>query len=277
MRAAALLLASLLTVPAARADSAAAMCELLPKGSSQPVALRACVFSQRQGFSGIQLAGGQRHEVSPQDGGPGRFTDAQGQAVRRQAGLGQRGQQFRLADGSTLRVLWGGGPLQTTLALQGIRFTLASANQGSLNTLVVTPAGLTIDNRPQRQDIDGSISSAELADLDGDGSPELYVGTTSAGSSSAGSLLGWAVNKRKSLSSVFLPPLDPASPQAQGHQGHDSFQVEGRHLVQRFPVYRPGDANASPSGGMRTLHHRLVPGEAGWLLQLERWSDTQKP
>ena len=274
---ASMLLASLLAAPAARADSAASLCELLPKGHSQPTALRACVFSQRQGFIGIQLAGGVRHEFSPQDSGPGRFTDAQGRAVQRVAGLGKRGQQFRLADGSMLRVLWGSGPLKTTLALQGIRFTLASANQGSVNTLVVTPAGLSKDNRPQRQEIDGTVSSAEVADLDGDGSPELYVGITSAGSSSAGSLLGWAVNKRKSLSSAFLPPLDPASPQAQGHQGHDSFQVEGRHLVQRFPVYKPGDANASPSGGERALYHRLVPGEAGWLLQLDKSVDSQKP
>lgn len=261
----------------ARADSAAALCELLPKGGSQPTAVRACVFSQRQGFIGIQLAGGQRHDFSPQDSGPGRFTDAQGQPVLRQVSLGKRGQQFRLADGRTLRVLWGSGPLKTTLALQGIRFTLASANQGSQNTLLVTPAGLTIDNSPQRQAIDGTVSSAEVADLDGDGSPELYVGITSAGSGSAGSLLGWAVNKRKSLSGVFLPPLDPASPQAQGYQGHDSFQVEGRHLVQRFPVYKPGDANTSPSGGVRALYHRLVPGEAGWLLQLDKSIDSQKP
>ena len=271
------LLASLLAAPAAQADSAAALCELLPQGQRLPTAVRACVFSQRRGYIGIQLAGGQRHDFSPDDSDPGRFTDAQGRPVLRQAGLGKRGQQFRLADGSTLRVLWGSGPLKTTLALQGIRFTLASANQGSSNTLVVTPAGLTIDNRPQRQAIDGTVSSAEVADLDGDGSPELYVGITSAGSGSAGSLLGWAVNKRKSLSAVYLPPLDPASPQAQGYQGHDSFQVEGRHLVQRFPVYQPGDANASPSGGVRALHHRLVPGEAGWRLQLDPSVGTQKP
>jgi hypothetical protein len=267
-------LAGLLMTPSAHADSAAALCELLPKGRQQPTAVRACVFSQRQGFIGITLSGGQRHDFSPRDGGPGRFTDAQGRPVQRVAGLGKRGQQFRLADGSTLRVLWGSGPLKTTLALQGIRFTLASANQGSSNTLLVTPAGLSIDNSPQRQEIDGTISSAELADLDGDGSPELYVGSTSAGSSSAGSLLGWAVNKRKSLSGVFLPPLDAAAPPAQGYQGHDSFQVEGRRLVQRFPIYKPGDANASPSGGVRALYHRLVPGEAGWLLQLDKSVDS---
>ncbi len=273
-----LLLAGLLAAPTAHADSAAALCELQPKGHSQPTALRACVFSQRQGFIGIQLAGGVRHDFSPQDGGPGNFIDAQGRAVQRVAGLGKRGQQFRLPDGSTLRVLWGSGPLKTTLALQGIRFTLASANQGSINTLVVTPAGLSKDNRPQRQEIDGTVSSAEVADLDGDGSPELYVGSTSAGSASAGSLLGWAVNKRKSLSAVFLPPLDAGAPQAQGYQGHDSFQVEGQRLVQRFPVYKAGDSNAAPSGGQRALSYRLKAGEAGWLLVLDGQVDTpQKP
>ena len=270
----ALLLCGLLATTPARADSAAALCELLPKGSAQPTALRACVFSQRQGFIGVQLAGGMRHEFSPQDK-PGAFTDAQGRPVNRFAGLGKRGQQFRLADGSKLRVLWGTGPLKTTLALQGIRFSLASANQGSVNTLVVQPAGLSIDNQPQRQEIDGTVSSAEVADLDGDGSPELYVAVTSAGSGSAGSLVGWAVNKRKSLSGVFLAPLDAASPQAQGYQGHDSFSVEGRHLVQRFPIYQPGDANASPSGGTRALFYRLAPGEAGWLLQLDKSVDSR--
>jgi len=269
------LLTGLLLAQPAHADSAASLCELLPKGHKQATALRACVFSQRQGFIGIQLAGGERHDFSPQDSGPGNFTDAQGRPVQRVAGLGQRGQQFRLADGSTMRVLWGSGPLKTTLALQGIRFTLASANQGSVNTLVVTPAGLSRDNSRLTSEIDGTVTSAEVADLDGDGSPELYIGITSAGSSSAGSLLGYAVNKRKSLSGVFLPPLDPTSPQAQGYQGHDSFRTEGRHLVQRFPLYRPGDANASPSGGMRTLYHRLARGEAGWLLQLDKSDDSR--
>lgn len=269
-----LLLCGLLATSATYADSAPSLCELLPKGQPLPTALRACVFSQRQGVISVQLAGGGRHDFSPQDP-PGAFTDAQGRAVQRSAGPGRRGQQFRLADGSTLRVLWGSGPLKTTLALQGIRFTLASSHQGSVNTLVVTPAGLGADNRPQRQQIDGMVSSAELADLDGDGSPELYVAVTSAGSGSAGSLLAWAVNKRKSLSTVFLPPLDAASPQARGYQGHDSFHIDGPHLVQRFPVYQPGDANASPSGGERALFYRLARGEAGWLLQLDKSVDNR--
>jgi hypothetical protein len=78
---------------------------------------------------------------------------------------------------------------------------------------------MATDNRPQRQQIDGTGSSAELADLDSDGSPERYVGITSAGTGSAGSLLGWAANKHQSLSGVFLTPLYAASPQAQGAPG----------------------------------------------------------
>ncbi len=269
-----LVLCGLLAAGPALADTVDARCDVYAPGAAKPRAVMACQFSQRQGFIGVQLAGGMRHAFSPQDK-PGAFADAQGRPVQRFAGLGKRGQQFRLADGSTLRVLWGGGPLKTTLALQGIRFSLASANQGSINTLVVKSAGLSIDNQPQRQAIDGTVSSAELADLDGDGSPELYVGITSAGSGSAGSLLGWAVNKRKSLSGVFLPPLDAASPQAQGYQGHDSFRVDGSHLVQRFPIYRPGDSNASPSGGERALFYRLARGEAGWLLQLDKSVDSR--
>ena len=266
------LCATLCALPA-RADTQAALCETVPKGQRLPTALHACQFSQRQGVIGIALAGGARLDFRPQ-GAAGRLADAAGKPVQRVAGLGPRGTQFRLADGRLLRVLWARSPLDSTLALQGIRFRLQGPNDRSLNPLTVTPAGLAIDNRPQQQEVDGTVTSAEVADLDGDGSPELYIGITSAGSGSAGSLLSFAANRRRSLGLVFLAPLDPASPEAQGHQGHDRFSIEGNRLVWRFPVYRPGDPNAAPSGGTRAVYHRLMPGEAGWLLRLERTLDS---
>jgi hypothetical protein len=169
--------------------------------------------------------------------------------------------------------LWVRSPLDSTLALQGIRFRLQSANAGSVNALTVTPAGLQVDNRPQRGPVDGTITSAAVADLDGDGSPELYVGITSAGSGAAGQLVGFAVNRRKSLGFVALAPLGAGSPEAQGYMGHDRFTAEGDRLVRRFPLYLPGDANAAPSGGSRALFYRLAPGEAGWQLVLDRRED----
>lgn len=155
-----------------------------------------------------------------------------------------------------------------TLELQGIRFHVTSANAGSTNTLNIIPSGLEIDNSPIVKAIDGMVSGAEVADLNSDGSPEVYVYVTSAGSGSYGSLAAYAANRRKSLSEIFLPPLTDAD--AQGYMGHDAFAVLEGVLGRRFPIYRAADSNAKPTGGMRQLQYRLVPGEAGWVLKLDQ-------
>jgi hypothetical protein len=52
--------------------------------------------------------------------------------------------------------------------------------------------------------------------------------------------------------------------------GHDEFAVVENTLVRRFPVYKDGDSNAAPSGGVRQLQYKLKPGEANWQLKLDR-------
>jgi hypothetical protein len=54
---------------------------------------------------------------------------------------------------------------------------------------------------------------------------------------------------------------------ARGYMGHDEFSVVERYLVRRFPIYRAGDVNAKPTGGLRQIQYRLRPGEAGWILR----------
>ena len=44
-------------------------------------------------------------------------------------------------------------------------------------------------------------------------------------------------------------------------------------LVRRFPVYRDGDTNAKPTGGMRQIQYKLAAGEAGWLLRADKVVD----
>jgi hypothetical protein len=55
-----------------------------------------------------------------------------------------------------------------------------------------------------------------------------------------------------------------------GYMGHDEFAVVENILARRFPIYRDSDANAKPTGGMRQLQYKLIPGEAGWTLKLDR-------
>lgn len=57
---------------------------------------------------------------------------------------------------------------------------------------------------------------------------------------------------------------------SKGYMGHDEFAVVESILVQRFPVYRDTGTNANLTGGTRQLQYKLAPGEAGWILKVDR-------
>ena len=159
-----------------------------------------------------------------------------------------------------------------TLTLQGITFRVRSTNAGSMNRLRIEPQGLRGKgaNAVVEKEIDGTAVDAEVADLNVDGSPEVYVYVTSAGSGSYGSLVAYAANRRKSLSEIYLPPLAEDPVASKGYMGHDEFRVVESTLVRRFPVYREGDTNAQPTGGTRQVQYKLKAGEAGWILRPDR-------
>jgi len=160
-----------------------------------------------------------------------------------------------------------------TLSLQGVRFRVQCDNASSENTLTLKPSGLEIDNSPISVVVDGVVTGAEVADLNADGSPEVYVYVTSAGSGAYGSLAAWSANRKKSLSMISLPELAEDTVHGKGYMGHDEFVMAEQYLVRSFPVYREGDSNAAPSGGTRQLRYKLEPGEATWQLVVERAED----
>lgn len=159
------------------------------------------------------------------------------------------------------------GSFDQTLSLQGISFHVSSTNSGSRNLVRIEPHGLEGDNTVIEKDVEGSVTGAEVADLNEDGSPEIYVYATSAGSGSHGLLVGYGANKRKSLSEIYLPSLQDDPRTSTGYMGHDKFRVAGNTLVRRFPIYRDEDTNAQPTGGIRQVQYHLLAGEAGWVLK----------
>jgi len=162
------------------------------------------------------------------------------------------------------------GVFDKTLEFQGIRFHVICANAASVNTLQIIPEGLEIDNSARVREINGTVTGAEVTDLNADGSPEIYVYVTSAGSGSYGSLVAYSVNRRKSLSEIYLAPVSENPVAAKGYRGHDAFAVLEGGLGHRFPIYLDTDINAKPSGGVRQLQYKLVPGEATWILNLDK-------
>ena len=154
------------------------------------------------------------------------------------------------------------------LTLQGITFHVVATNEGSLNQLTIIPTGLEGSNRVIKQEIDGSVTGAQIADINADGSPEIYVYVNSAGSGSYGTLVAYSANNKKSLSRIYLPSLEDDKKNAVGYMGHDEFKIMKSTLSRSFPVYKEGDANCCPKGGTRQLQYKLIAGEAGWQLKL---------
>ena len=160
------------------------------------------------------------------------------------------------------------GAFNKTLMLQGVNFHVTCPNEGSQNTLRITPSGALHAPKIIEQQIDGSVVGAEVADLDANGLPEVYVFVQSAGSGSYGIVVGHAVNRGSAITPIVMPELTDDARASAGYMGRDRFSIAGNRVVRQFPVYRDGDPNAAPSGGTRQLHYRLVPREASWALQL---------
>jgi hypothetical protein len=164
--------------------------------------------------------------------------------------------------GLSLAPLAQAAPFQQQASLQGVTFQVKSSGEGSIQKLVVKASEQGHVLPVVKEEIDGRVTGMEVEDLNSDGKPELLVYSTSAGSGSYGSVNAWTVSNGHTLLPITMPELSGAM--AKGYMGHDSFAVVETSLMRRFPIYRPGDSNAKPTGGLRTITYKLVPGEASW-------------
>jgi hypothetical protein len=160
------------------------------------------------------------------------------------------------------------------LNLQGVGFNVSSIEQNGTHTLTVFTYGLEERDYRETFDITGyQITDAEVEDLNSDGSPELLIYTQSDGSGSYGNVLAFSVNNKKSMSQVYVPPVADNEKINKGYMGHDEFSVVETSLVQRFPIYKEGDTNANPTGGIRQISYKLVEGEAMRKLEVDKITD----
>jgi hypothetical protein len=159
------------------------------------------------------------------------------------------------------------------LRLQGISFDVSTSGQGSIQKLSIQPAGLSIINRELNHEIDGRVVDAEIEDLNADGYPEILIYTQSAGSGSYGDVIAYSVNNGKSVSQVYFPPLSENPKAMKGYMGHDEFMLIENSLARRFPIYKEGDTNANPTGGLRQVQYKLLDGEASRRFEIIKITD----
>lgn len=127
--------------------------------------------------------------------------------------------------------------------------------------LTIQPSGLAVDNTKIIKQIEGTITNAEIGDLNGDGFPEVLIYITSDGSGSYGTVIGYSVNNGKSISEIYMPNIADNPKAKKGYMGHDEFAIVESSLCQRFPTYNPQDTNSNPTGKMRQIQYKLKDGE----------------
>lgn len=158
-----------------------------------------------------------------------------------------------------------------TVELHGIRFHVSAATHPEGGTRVrVAPAGLLADNSIMERVVSGTVTGAEVGDLNADGSPEIYVYVAGSDADAHGSLVAFSANRKRSLSEIALPDLAAVPAHAAGYRGHDQFAVLEGVLGRRFPIYSGEGPEARPSGKTRQLQYRLAAGEAAWQLRVDR-------
>ena len=157
------------------------------------------------------------------------------------------------------------GTFEQSQSLQGVTFRVKASGAGSQQQLTITARDGKRAFQPIHETVDGQVIGAEVADLNSDSQPEIYVYVQGAGSGSYGQLVAYSASRGQNLLPIYLQELSGAP--AKGYRGHDAFSVVEGCLVRRFPIDRPTDSNAKATGGLRQICYKLRNGEASWILR----------
>lgn len=139
----------------------------------------------------------------------------------------------------------------------------------SLSTVVVQTINFENNSIYTLTDID-PVSNIVIADIDANGFDEIYLITESVGSGSYSNIIGYASNKDKSLTPIYIPEISDKDELFNGYIGHDTYIFHKNKIIRKFPIYKDGDSNAEPTGGTQEIIYLLKKGEASWQLEIER-------
>ncbi len=121
----------------------------------------------------------------------------------------------------------------------------------------------------------GRVSLAQIDDLNRDGFPDLILYIFSDSNALFGTVYAFISEANKSFTACVLPDAMLDGKINMGYKGHDQFSLMEGFLMQRFPIYKPGDEKDKPSGGTRVLLYQLAKVENGFKFDRVRAYETK--
>ena len=132
----------------------------------------------------------------------------------------------------------------------------------SNNTISIFSPNLKYSNKPILKKIDGELIYSEIADMNSDGNPEIYIYTNSLKDKrNYAELTAFSVNNGVSLSEIYLESLSENKKALENFEGNDEFRVVETTLVRRFPI---------KGNKTKQIQYKLISGEASWQLKVDK-------
>ncbi len=144
-----------------------------------------------------------------------------------------------------------------TLESGKLKFHVNSPNVDQQNTLVVASEGMEVRDDTFQIIIQGRVTDAQIADLNADTYPELYVFTATPDEAKRGEVYAFASYANRTYGEVYVPAISEDDPMMQDYTGQDEFELVDTALIRRFPL----------SSGRRSLIYKLEKGEANFRLE----------
>lgn len=125
--------------------------------------------------------------------------------------------------------------------------------------------------------VKGRVTKAAIDDLNEDGQPDFVIFYYSGANGEIGNVVGAVYMKdEKSIKPVVLSDIYSDPKLREGYKGHDVFSLVIGTLLRKFPIYLPNDAPDKPTGGLRTVQYKAMPGEGPFLtFKVLRTFDTK--
>ncbi len=160
-----------------------------------------------------------------------------------------------------------GRRFDTTMKLGKAGYKVFTTNKNpDLNSLTIGPVGFEKEAREATLQIKGRVTRAEVDDLNNDGYPDLVVYVVNPGKKEKSSVFGVSSEKNQGFLPIYFPDVYDDQKLRVGYDGHDQYSLMEGTLVRRFPLFNTTDtANVTPTGMIRQVQYRMVPGDRGEL------------
>ncbi|MFM1929107.1 MAG: hypothetical protein RL387_435 [Bacteroidota bacterium] len=143
------------------------------------------------------------------------------------------------------------------------------------NILNLRPIGFKQEAREVSFELKGTVTGAEIDDLNLDGFPDLLIYFLDKDSKP--SILSVSSKNNESLMPIYFPDITNDMVLSKGYRGGDEYKLIEGILFRKFPVYEADTAIKKPTNKVRQIMYRVVEGDQGtWKFKAFKNFDMTK-